>query len=43
MYMLLENISEVWGLNRERKNKFTHFAEVSNQAVASENHTTLLE
>lgn len=24
MYMLLENISKVWGLNRGRKNKFTH-------------------
>lgn len=43
MYMLLENISKVWGLSRERKNKFTHFAEVSSQAIASENHTALLE
>lgn len=43
IYMLLENICEVWGLKRGRKNKFTHFAEVSSQAIAWENHTALLE
>ena len=34
IYMLPENVCEVWGLKRGRKNKFTHFAEVSSQEIA---------
>lgn len=43
IYMLPENICEVWRLNRERKNKFTHFGEISSQENAWENHIALLE
>lgn len=34
IHMLLESICEVWGLNRQRKNKFAHFVEVSSQEIA---------
>lgn len=34
IYGLPENICEKWRLNRERKNKFIHFGEVSRQEIA---------